>query len=35
MTNDLLLQKMTLTKDRPVHSSEKAPHNNKTVAVKQ
>jgi hypothetical protein len=35
MTNDLLLQTMTLTKDRPVLSSEMAPHNNKTVTVKQ
>jgi hypothetical protein len=35
MTNDLLLQTVTLTKDRPVISSERAPHNNKTVTVKQ
>jgi hypothetical protein len=35
MTNDLLLQTMTLTKDRPVLSSERAPHNKKTITVKQ
>jgi hypothetical protein len=35
MTNDLLLQTMTLTKDRPVLSSEKASHKDKTVTVKQ
>jgi hypothetical protein len=35
MTNDLLLQIMTLTKDRPVISSERAALNNKTVTVKQ
>jgi hypothetical protein len=35
MTNDLLLQIMTVTKDRPVLSSEKAPHKDKTVTVKQ
>jgi hypothetical protein len=39
MKNDLLMQKMTLTKDRPVLSSERAPHKkkkkNKTVTVKQ
>jgi hypothetical protein len=29
MTNDLLLQTMTQTKDRPLLSSERAPHNNK------
>jgi hypothetical protein len=33
--NDLLIQAMTLTKDRPVLSSERAPHNNKTVTVKE
>jgi hypothetical protein len=35
MTNDLLLQTMTLTKDRLVLSSEDAPHNNKAVTLKQ
>jgi hypothetical protein len=30
MTNDLLLHTMTLTKDRPVLSSERASHKNKT-----
>jgi hypothetical protein len=35
MTNGLLLQTLTLTKDRPALSSERAPHNNKTVTVKQ
>jgi hypothetical protein len=35
MTKDLLLQTVTLTKDRPVLSSERAPHNNETVTVKQ
>jgi hypothetical protein len=35
MTNDLLLQKTILTKDRPVLSSERAPHNDKTVTVEQ
>jgi hypothetical protein len=35
MTNDLLLQTVTLTKDRPILSSERAPHKNKTVTVKQ
>jgi hypothetical protein len=32
MTNDLLMQTMTLTKDRPVLSSESVPHNNKTLS---
>jgi hypothetical protein len=35
MTNDFLLQTVALTKDRPVLSSERAPHKNKTVTVKQ
>jgi hypothetical protein len=35
MTNDLLLQTMIITKDRLVLSSERAPHNNKTVTIKQ
>jgi hypothetical protein len=35
MTNDLLLQTMTLTKDRPALSSERAPHKNKTITVIQ
>jgi hypothetical protein len=35
MASDLLLQTMTLTKDRPVLSSERAPHKDKTVTVKQ
>jgi hypothetical protein len=35
MTNDLLLQTITLTKDRPVLSSERVPNNNKTITVKQ
>jgi hypothetical protein len=35
ITNDLLMQAMTLTKDRPVLSLERAPHKNKTVTVKQ
>jgi hypothetical protein len=38
ITNDLLMQAMTLTKDRPVLSSERAPHKkkiNKAVTVKQ
>jgi hypothetical protein len=35
MINDILLQTMTLKKDRPILSSERAPHNNKTVTVKQ
>jgi hypothetical protein len=35
MTDDLLLQTLTLTKDRPVLSSERTPHKNKTVTVKQ
>jgi hypothetical protein len=35
MTSDLLLQTMTLTKGRPVLSSELAPHKDKTVTVKQ
>jgi hypothetical protein len=35
MTNDLLMQTMTVIKDRPVLSSERAPHNNKTVTLKQ
>jgi hypothetical protein len=30
-----LLQTMTLTKDRPVLSSERAPHNNKNLTVKR
>jgi hypothetical protein len=35
-TNDLLMQAMTLTKDRPALSSERAPHKkNKTVTVRQ
>jgi hypothetical protein len=34
MTNDLLLQTMTLTKDRPILSPERAPHNNKAVNIK-
>jgi hypothetical protein len=33
MTNDLLLQTMTLTKYRPVLSSERRPTKNKTVTV--
>jgi hypothetical protein len=35
MTVDVLLQTMTLTKDKPILSSERAPHNDKTVTVKQ
>jgi hypothetical protein len=35
MTYDLLLQTMTLTKDRPVLSLERAPHKNKTVTATQ
>jgi hypothetical protein len=35
MTNELLLLAVTLTKDRPVLSSEKASHKNKTVTIKQ
>jgi hypothetical protein len=35
MTNYLLLQTMTLTKDRSVLSSERAPNKDKTVTVKQ
>jgi hypothetical protein len=37
MTNDLLTQAMALTKDRPVLSSERAPHKkeNKIVTVKE
>jgi hypothetical protein len=35
MTNDLLMQTMTVTKDRHVLSSETAPHNNKTISVKE
>jgi hypothetical protein len=35
MASDLLLQTITLTKDRPVLSSERAPHKDKTVTVKQ
>jgi hypothetical protein len=35
MTNDLLLQTMTLTEDGPVLSSERTPHKDKTVTVKQ
>jgi hypothetical protein len=34
MTNDLLLQTVTLTKDRAVHLSETAPHKDKTVTFK-
>jgi hypothetical protein len=34
MTTDLVLQTMTLTENRPVLSSERAPHKNKTVPVK-
>jgi hypothetical protein len=35
MTNDLLLMIMTQTKDIPVLSSERAPHNKETVTVKE
>jgi hypothetical protein len=35
MTSDLLLQTMTLTKDKPVLSSVKALHKDKTVTVKE
>jgi hypothetical protein len=35
MTSDLLLQTITLTKDRPVLSSERAPHKDETATVKQ
>jgi hypothetical protein len=34
MTNDLLLQTMTLTKDGSVLSSETAPDKDKTITVK-
>jgi hypothetical protein len=34
MINGLLLQTVTLKKDRPVLSSERAPHKDKTVTVK-
>jgi hypothetical protein len=35
MTNDLLLHTMTLTKDRPVLSSDRGPHLDRTVTIKQ
>jgi hypothetical protein len=35
MTYDLLAWTVTLTKDRPVLSSERAPHKDKTVTVKR
>jgi hypothetical protein len=35
MTTGILLLTMTLTKDQPVLSSERVPHRDKTVTVKQ
>jgi hypothetical protein len=35
MTNDLLLQIMTLTKDGPIFSLKRAPLKDKTVTVRQ
>jgi hypothetical protein len=35
MTNDLLLQTMTPANNKPILSSERAPHKDKTVTVKQ
>jgi hypothetical protein len=35
MTTDLLLLTVTLTNDRPVLSSDNAPHMDRTVTVKQ
>jgi hypothetical protein len=35
LTTDLILQNVTLTNDRPVLSSETAPHIDRTVTVKQ